>query len=307
MKKKWIISAGVALALGALATSRGSSPSPVSRATAGGALALGALATVAVAEPGEKMREHRQPTPWMLGRLDLTDEQKEQLQALRKEHVEARREQREAMAAMGKEQRDAVMNILTDEQQESLKEMRAKRGKFFDRRGWEGKDRHDMRRGGKGRHDAQRGGQGAFSRLDLTDEQKEQFVELRQGAPHRDTRNASKAPHGFGKRLDRRAARKARRDEGRGVLRRQTRTRQAVSTDSYFPSRRGVAGLLRVFYTLSGSTTTIENKNCNKYGSSDVQIRPTTSLCNVQYPVWQSTLFFSIFSHTPLTLNNHTS
>ena len=145
MKKKWIISAGVALA-------------------------LGALATVAVAERGEKMREHRQPTPWMLGRLDLTDEQKEQLQALRKEHVEARREQREAMAAMGKEQREAVMNILTEEQQETLKEMRDKRGKFFDRRGGKGKDRYDARRGG----------QGAFSRLDLTDEQKEQLVELRQ-------------------------------------------------------------------------------------------------------------------------------
>ena len=145
MKKKWIISAGVALA-------------------------LGALATVAVAERGEKMREHRQSTPWMLGRLDLTDAQKEQLKALRKEHMEARREQREVMTAMGKEQREAVMSILTDEQQEALKEMRAKRGKFFDRRGWGGKDRHDMRRGG----------QGAFSRLDLTDEQKEQFKELRQ-------------------------------------------------------------------------------------------------------------------------------
>ena len=155
MKKKWIISAGVALA-------------------------LGALATVTVAERGEKMREHRQPMPWMLGRLDLTDEQKEQLQALRKEHVEVRREQRETMAAMGKEQREAVMNILTEEQQEALKEMRDKRGKFFDRRGDKGKDRHDMRRGGKGRHDARRGGQGAFSRLDLTDEQKEQLKELRQ-------------------------------------------------------------------------------------------------------------------------------
>ena len=154
MKKKWIISTGVALA-------------------------LGALATVAVAERGEKRREHRQPMPWMLGHLDLTDEQKEQLQALRKEHVEVRREQREAMAAMGKEQREAVMNILTEEQQEALKEMRAKRGKFFDRRGGKGKDRHDMRRDGKDRHDARRGGQGAFSRLDLTDEQKEQFVELR--------------------------------------------------------------------------------------------------------------------------------
>ena len=145
MKKKWIISAGVALA-------------------------LGALATVAVAERGEKMREHRQPMPWMLGRLDLTDEQQEQLQALRKEYAEARREQRETMAAMGEEQREAVMNILTKEQQETLKEMRSKRGEFFDRRGGKG----------KGRYDARRGGQGAFSRLDLTDEQKEQFVELRQ-------------------------------------------------------------------------------------------------------------------------------
>ena len=126
------------------------------------------------------MREHRQPTPWMLGRLDLTDEQKEQLQALRKEHVEARREQRDAMAAMGKEQREAVMNILTEEQQETLKEMRDKRGKFFDRRSGKGKDRHDMRRGGKDRYDARRGGQGAFSRLDLTNEQKEQLKGLRQ-------------------------------------------------------------------------------------------------------------------------------
>ena len=70
--------------------------------------------------------------------------------------------------------------------------MRDRRGKFFDRRGGKGKDRHDMRRGGKGRHDVRRGGQGAFSRLDLTDEQKEQFAELRQGAPRRDTRNAPK-------------------------------------------------------------------------------------------------------------------
>ena len=88
MKKKWIISAGAALA-------------------------LGALVTVAVAGHGGKMRGHWQPGPWMLERLDLTDEQKEQLQELRKKHREARREQREAMAAMGEEQREAVMNILT--------------------------------------------------------------------------------------------------------------------------------------------------------------------------------------------------
>ena len=144
MKKKWIISAGVALT-------------------------LGALATVAIAERGGKMREHRQPAMRMLEHLDLTDEQKEQLQALHEKHREAMREQRETMAAMGKEQREAVMNILTDEQQEAMKEMRSKRGKFFDQRGWGGKGRHDMRRGGKG----------AFSRLDLTDEQKDQLVELR--------------------------------------------------------------------------------------------------------------------------------
>ncbi len=103
----------------------------------------------------------------MLGRLDLTDAQKEQLQALRKEHREAMRGQRETMATMGKEQRQAVMNLLTEEQQETLKEMRGKRGKFFDRRG------------GKGRYRAERDGKGAFSKLDLTDEQKEQLEELR--------------------------------------------------------------------------------------------------------------------------------
>ena len=144
MKKKWIISAGVALT-------------------------LGALATVAIAERGGKMREHRQPAMKMLEHLDLTDEQKEQLQAVHEKHREAMRGQRETMAAMGKEQREAVMNILTEEQQEAMKEMRSKRGKFFGQRGWGGKGRHDMRRGGKG----------VFSRLDLTDEQKEQLVELR--------------------------------------------------------------------------------------------------------------------------------
>ena len=153
MKKKWII-------------------------TAGAALALGALVTVAVAGHGGKMRGHWQPGPWMLERLDLTDEQKEQLQELRKEQREARREQREAMAAMGEEQREAVMNVLTGEQQETLKEMRGRRGRFFEGRGGKGKDRHDMWRGGKGPH-PRRGALDAYSRLDLTGEQKEQLEELR--------------------------------------------------------------------------------------------------------------------------------
>ena len=165
MKKKWIIAAGAALA-------------------------LGALGTVAVAGHGGKMRGHWQPGPWMLERLDLTGEQKEQLQELRKKHREARREQREAMAAMVDEQREAVMNILTGEQQEALKEMR---GRFFDGRGGMGRDRYGMWRGGKGRDHPGRGGMGAFSRLDLTGEQKEQLEELRTG--HREEMRETRRKH----------------------------------------------------------------------------------------------------------------
>ena len=149
MKKRWIITAGVALA-------------------------LGAVATVAVAERGERMREHRQGMPF-LGRLDLTDEQREQLRGLREKHRKARREHREAMAAMAREQREAVMGILTEDQRETLGDMR---GRFLERRGgmgWRG----DMGRPGRGWHGASRGGRDPFSRLDLTDEQKERLGELR--------------------------------------------------------------------------------------------------------------------------------
>lgn len=142
MKKNWIISAGVALA-------------------------LGALATVAVAERGDK-----QPAMRMLNRLDLTADQQEQLQALR----EAMRAQRETMAVANEEYREALMNILTDEQREALKEMRG-------RRGWAGKGRHDMRRGGPG----------AFARLDLTAEQREQLKALRQ--EQRAERRATRQKH----------------------------------------------------------------------------------------------------------------
>lgn len=159
MKKNWIISAGVALA-------------------------LGALATVAVAERGGK-----QPAMRMLNRLDLTAEQQEQLQALR----EAMHAQRETMAAANEEYREALMNILTDEQREALKEMRG-------RRGWAGKGRHDrdhdmrhdMRRGDRDR-DMRRGGPGAFARLDLTDEQREQLKALRQ--EQRAERRATRQKH----------------------------------------------------------------------------------------------------------------
>ena len=157
MKKRWIIAGGIALT-------------------------LGAAATVAVAERGERMREHGPLRARILERLDLTDDQQEQLQEMRAKHQKARREQRESMVAMGREQREAVMRILTEEQQETLKEMR---GRFLDRRGGMGRDRWDMRRGGKGWRGGEgwragrRGGKDPFSRLDLTDEQKQRLGELR--------------------------------------------------------------------------------------------------------------------------------
>lgn len=152
MKKRWIIAGGIALT-------------------------LGAAATVAVAERGEKRMRERGPLMGrVLERLDLTDEQREQLQALRTEHREARREHREAMAAMATKQREAVMGILTEEQRETLGEMR---GRFLERRGGRGWDRDDLRRGVRRWHDAPRGGRGPFSRLNLTDEQRERLKGLR--------------------------------------------------------------------------------------------------------------------------------
>ena len=121
------------------------------------------------------MREHRQGMPF-LGRLDLSDEQREQLRGLREKHQKARREQRETMAAMAREQREALMGVLTEEQRETLGEMR---GRFLERRGGWGWHRDDLRRGVRRWHDAPRGTRGPFSRLDLSDEQKERLKGLR--------------------------------------------------------------------------------------------------------------------------------
>ena len=143
MKKKWIISAGAALM-------------------------LGALITIAVAEGGDKIREHRQPMARMLRHLDLSGEQKEQLRELRRGHMEAMGEQRKTMAAMRKENRQAVLEVLTEEQLEAVKEMRAEGGEYFGRRGRWGTEGEGMRRGAR-----------PFAKLDLTDEQREQFRKLR--------------------------------------------------------------------------------------------------------------------------------
>ena len=174
MKKRWIITAGVALA-------------------------VAAAAAVAVAERGERMREHGPAMP-LLERLDLSDEQREQLGALREEHREARREQRETMAAMARKQREAVMGILTDEQKETLRELR---GRFLVRRGgmrdrWEMRrrgmdwDRDDMGPPGRGWREDRREG-GPFSRLELTGEQKERLGELR--AEHRTALRETRMNH----------------------------------------------------------------------------------------------------------------
>ena len=142
MKKKWIVSAGVALS-------------------------LGALVTMAVAEGEGRIREHGRPMAPMLEHLDLTGEQQEQLRELRKKHGEAMGEQRRAMAAMRREHLQALMEILTGEQKEAMREMRAGRGELPGRRGrWE-EDEGGMRRGARG----------VFARLDLSEEQKEQIGE----------------------------------------------------------------------------------------------------------------------------------
>ena len=72
------------------------------------ALSLGTLAVVAVAERGE----NRHPMREMLEPLDLTGEQKEQLKELR---MEAMRQHREA-----------INEILTEEQRETMEAMRTR-------------------------------------------------------------------------------------------------------------------------------------------------------------------------------------
>ncbi len=80
---------------------------------AGVALALGALVAVAVTA-------HEEHSSLFLGHLGLTDEQQEQLQALRKQHEEAMLAQHETMAAMREEFREAASEMLTEEQRATL-------------------------------------------------------------------------------------------------------------------------------------------------------------------------------------------
>ena len=90
MKKKWIVLAGVVLA-------------------------LGVLVSAAVAHRGERMRSGHGMRGMMQG-LDLTEEQQEQLKDLRKDHrqeiKEVRSEGPEAMEALHEEHRAALGKIL---------------------------------------------------------------------------------------------------------------------------------------------------------------------------------------------------
>lgn len=92
MKRKWIFLTGVILFL---------------------------CAFVAVSAASEQGTENAQERS-RLEHLDLTDEQKARLQALRKQHGRALRALRDTMAVLRERHREAVMDVLTDEQEAKL-------------------------------------------------------------------------------------------------------------------------------------------------------------------------------------------
>ena len=155
------------------------------------ALSLGVLAPVAAAESEENTQKHSR-----LEHLDLTDEQKEQLQALREQHREALRALRDTMAALSdqhreaqnahrEEFREAVMNILTEEQQATLDPAALDRELNVIKHGerikgfWEsmGNFRTALGRWWDDMNDPERT-ERLYSKLGLTDEQKETLREL---------------------------------------------------------------------------------------------------------------------------------
>jgi Spy/CpxP family protein refolding chaperone len=103
MKKKWIVLAGVVLA-------------------------LGALVATAAAHRGGKMRGHGPRA--LMEQLDLSDEQQEQLVELRSEHREQMKEARgdgaEAFKALREEHRAAVSKILNEVQREKMEALQLK-------------------------------------------------------------------------------------------------------------------------------------------------------------------------------------
>jgi Spy/CpxP family protein refolding chaperone len=143
-------------------------------------LALGALIATAVAHRGEQMHGGRGMRA-LMQKLDLTDEQQEQLKEMRQIHREKLKEVwgegPEAVKALHEEYRAALGKILNVEQLEKMEAIRVEIGEGFQG----GKMRGH--RGMWGRHCGPGRGHGAknaFAKLDLTDAQKEQLKGLRE-------------------------------------------------------------------------------------------------------------------------------
>ncbi|WP_417581038.1 Spy/CpxP family protein refolding chaperone [Nitrincola sp.] len=103
-----------------------------------GILTLGlAIGTMALAQKGPGPGDREPPMQRFAETLNLSEEQRSQMEALWEENREEREAQREAMQAKHAEMRERLSAILTPEQLEQMDEMRGKNPQGFrgDRRG----------------------------------------------------------------------------------------------------------------------------------------------------------------------------
>ena len=157
----------------------------------GAVVALGALVATATAQRG--MMRGDGPRVFMQ-ELDLSDEQREQLDALHESHVEEMKELRgeldfEALRALRENHRAQMREILNDEQRDKMEAMR---GGFPDgpfggplcghRGGWGRPGGHWGRPGPMmgGPKRGMRGAGRAFAQLELSEEQKAELEALRE-------------------------------------------------------------------------------------------------------------------------------
>lgn len=130
-------------------------------------LILGTLPATADSETGDKETRRGKGHASLLEQLDLSEEQKTQVDAIleaRKEksrelfseHRETRsknrRQGREQMQALREETEGKLKEVLTDEQFQRLQELREERRNHPDKRGGHGGERRGMGKRGKGRH-----------------------------------------------------------------------------------------------------------------------------------------------------------
>ncbi|KGK42778.1 hypothetical protein LH51_04490 [Nitrincola sp. A-D6] len=96
-----------------------------------GMLTLGlAIGTMALAQKGPDM-DREAPMQRFAETLNLSDEQRSQMQALWEENREEREAQREAMQTKHAEMRERLGEILTPEQLEQMDEMRSQKSHGF--------------------------------------------------------------------------------------------------------------------------------------------------------------------------------